>query len=152
MRIIGLVLAGVIVGLFGGFAYGEPPPAFVLQQNTPDPFCAGSVGGITTIQFAMPQSAEIVLDIWSPDGTTLVKTLVNGTFLAGYHAVSWDGRDALGALVAEGAYPYRPIAREPGGTTVLYDATLVATVSCTVPSRATTWGLLKLLFCTRMTI
>jgi hypothetical protein len=147
MRVFGIAATGVIIGLLAGVAYGQPPTAFVLRQNIPDPFCAGSLGGFTTFEFATPQMANIVLDIWSPDGTTLVKTLVNGTLQTGYHSVAWDGRNELGAPVASGAYPYRLTAREPGDGAVLYDATLVATVSCPVPSRASTWGLLKTLFC-----
>jgi hypothetical protein len=146
MRVRGTILVAAMVALLGGVAYGQPPISFALQQNAPDPFCAGQAGGFTTVQFAMAQAAEVTLVVWSPDATAIVRTLVNGSLQAGYHAVAWDGRNESGLPVPRGAYPYRLIAREPGGGTILYDATLVATVSCPVPSEATTWGLLKITF------
>jgi hypothetical protein len=144
MRILGLLAAGVLVTSLAGVAFAQPPAAFVLQQNAPDPFCPGpGNGGSTTIQFAMPQAANVVLAVWSPDGTTLVRTLVNGSLQAGYHSVTWDGLDEQGAPVVSGAYPYRLTARAPDTGLILFDETVVATVSCPVPGKRTTWGLLR---------
>lgn len=160
MKPIRLAMAVAIVGLLVGVAQAQlprslnrpkdvpppPPTSFVLRQNVPDPFCAGAIGGFTTIEFALPQLAVVALDVLSPDGSALVKRLVNGSLQAGYHAVAWDGRDALGVPVPTGAYPYRLTARESGSGAVLYETSLTATVSCPVPSGATTWGFLKLFY------
>lgn len=123
-----------------------PPTTFVLRQNTPDPFCAGAPGGFTTIEFATPQSADIELEVRSPDGNALVRTLVNATLQAGYHTVVWDGRDGSAVPVPAGIYPYRMTARQPGIAAPLFEAQLLATVSCPVPADPTTWGRLKFLF------
>ncbi|MCU0606155.1 MAG: T9SS type A sorting domain-containing protein, partial [Candidatus Edwardsbacteria bacterium] len=36
-----------------------------------------------------------------------VKTLVDGTMNAGYHSVSWDGRNESGQAVSAGVYLYQ---------------------------------------------
>jgi hypothetical protein len=150
MRRIGLLLAGGLLWLLVGPAIAQPLPGFVLQQNVPNPFCPAPGGDpATMIQFATPQVAEVHLTVWTPDGGTLVRTLVNGNLSAGYHAVAWDGRDELGVLVSDGTYPYRMLARDPGGSAILFEATLWATVGCAVPARNTTWGFLRALFVTR---
>jgi hypothetical protein len=147
MRSLRLAAAAVLSGLLAGVAHGQTPTAFALQQNVPDPFCSAS-GAATfiTIQFAIPRAADVVLSVWTSDETTSLRTLVNEGLQTGYHSVTWDGRDELGGLVPDGTYPYRATAREPGGVAVLFEATLVATVSCRIPSDATTWSLLKSLF------
>lgn len=147
MRILRLAVIGTLLWLAAGPAIAQGPPAFVLLQNVPNPFCPGPDGdAATTIQFATPQTVELLLAVWTPDGTALVKTLVNGTLPAGYHTVIWDGRDELGTPVEDASYPYRMTAREPGGGAVVFEQTLVAIVTCADPVRETTWGVLRSLF------
>lgn len=160
MKLIRLALNIAIFGLLTGAAPAQlprsqnrpkdvpppPPAAFALRQNTPDPFCAGAIGGFTTIEFATPQSADIQLEVRSPDGNAVVRTLVNATLQAGYHTVIWDGRDVSAAPVPAGVYPYRMTARQPGIAAPLFETQLLATVSCPVPVDPTTWGRLKFLF------
>jgi hypothetical protein len=147
MRVLGFVAVGLLAGLLAGPVHAQPPTRFVLQQNSPDPFCPETTpGGSTTIQFAMPQSAEVDLVIRSQDGTTVVRTLVHALLQAGYHSVVWDGRDDSAVIVPGGSYPYTMTAREPGGGPVLFEMTLVATVSCPVPHKKTSWGSVKRLF------
>ena len=53
MQIARLAAAGMRFGLLAGIATVHPPPAFDIQQNTPNPFCPGPGGeGFTTIQVA----------------------------------------------------------------------------------------------------
>ena len=93
--------------LASGMVPGQPPTEFQLGQNAPNPFCADpQVAGssATEIQFALPLRTEIRLTVWSPDTTTVVRTLVYGVLSAGYHSVWWDGRDTGGQLVADGRH------------------------------------------------
>ena len=60
----------------------------------------------TQIQFTLPSSAHVHLDIYRVDGR-LVGTLVSDNLEAGQHQVSWDGTDARGQAVASGSYVAR---------------------------------------------
>lgn len=67
------------------------PQAQVLGQNYPNPF-----NPVTTIQFSLPQSSDVRLEIYNSTGQ-LVEVLVDGRRAAGTHALSWDaGRRASG--------------------------------------------------------
>ncbi|HQK21469.1 MAG TPA: FlgD immunoglobulin-like domain containing protein, partial [Candidatus Latescibacteria bacterium] len=46
----------------------------------------------------------------------VIRTLVDNQMEAGVHAVTWDGRDAVGRDVASGTYIYRLVA--PNGVLV----------------------------------
>lgn len=161
MKSVRLVLMVALFGLLAGVAHSQPatrsvkpkdipplPTVFDLRQNVPDPFCAGEIGSFTAIEFAMPQVAAIQLEVWSPDGSMLVRKLVNGTLQAGIHAVVWDGRDEAAAPVPPGVYPYRMIARDTGTGATLFEGQLLATVSCPTPVTPTAWGRLKCLYVT----
>jgi FlgD Ig-like domain len=129
----------------------DPPPLqFELGQNAPNPFCADpgiSGSGPTEIQFSLPLAVEIELMVWTPDATTVVRTLVSGALPAGYHAAVWDGRDDHGDLVPDGDYPYSLEANAIGGGPVLFADTLIARVSCTTAATESgTWGAIKSLF------
>ena len=77
------------------------PTTFSLAQNMPNPF-----NPLTTIRFSVPAEEHVRLAIYNQAGQ-LVRTLVNSTFQAGHHRVSWNGKDAVGRNVASGIYLYR---------------------------------------------
>ncbi|MFH2055766.1 MAG: FlgD immunoglobulin-like domain containing protein, partial [bacterium] len=77
------------------------PDHFGLIQNYPNPF-----NPTTMIEFALPQAAEITLEVFNISGQK-VATVTSGQYAAGYHRVSFDGRDEYGAPLASGIYFYR---------------------------------------------
>ncbi len=81
---------------------GRPaPPAFALAQNQPNPFAR-----TTTIAFALPVAATVRLEVFDLLGRR-VKSLAEGEYPAGSHAVEWDRRDTDGVPVRPGVYLYR---------------------------------------------
>ena len=74
---------------------------FHLGQNYPNPFNPS-----TTIDFTIMNKELVKLSIFDILGHE-VKTLVNQSLAPGYHAVTWDGRDETGEIVASGVYFYR---------------------------------------------
>jgi len=77
-----------------------------LAQNQPNPF-----NPATTIGFALPRTGgksvgPVTLAIYDVSGR-LVRSLVDGPFAAGKHAIEWDGRDARGLSAPSGIYLYR---------------------------------------------
>ncbi len=74
------------------------PTVAALDDAVPTPF-----RGSTVIRFGLPQPATAQVAIYSVAGR-LVRSLVEGTQPAGYHRVTWDGRDEAGASVACGIY------------------------------------------------
>jgi hypothetical protein len=89
---------------------GEAPAVrLTLAQNQPNPFRAR-----TQIHFGLPRTGSARLDIFDVTGR-LVRRLVDGTLMAGDHAVEWDGRtDAMGSMPS-GVYLYR---LEAGGEVI----------------------------------
>ncbi|MFQ5649327.1 MAG: lamin tail domain-containing protein [bacterium] len=79
---------------------GMPAQSF-LQQNYPNPF-----NPQTTIQYDLPRSSPVKLEIYNLIGQ-LIRVLVRGRQPAGFHAVSWDGKDTSGAPLASGIYLYK---------------------------------------------
>jgi len=141
-----LVLAsGLVVLTMTGLALAQLPPDWALNQNLPNPFCNES--SITRIQYALPQQCDVLLQVWNPDTTVVVRVLVDGAQSAGYFEVVWDGRDEGGALLANGEYPYSLTATQTGGGPVLFESTLVASIHCVPIGRdLDTWGKIKALF------
>jgi len=80
------------------------PLQYKLLQNYPNPFNPG-----TTIRFGLPESAsgkKVELSIFNILGKK-VRTLLNGAMKAGYHEVSWDGKNDQQRQVASGIYFYQ---------------------------------------------
>lgn len=77
------------------------PEAFALKQNYPNPF-----NPTTTIRFDLPEAGYVSLKLYDLLGQE-IRTLVNGDRTAGFHTVSWDGKNDLGLAVPSGIYLYR---------------------------------------------
>jgi hypothetical protein len=77
------------------------PMIYRMAQNYPNPF-----NPTTMISFDLPAAQDVKLAVFGPDGRKIV-TLVSGSMPAGFHAVTWNGRDASGSQVASGIYFYR---------------------------------------------
>lgn len=69
-----------------------------LLGNVPNPF-----NPTTTITFALTAPNYVRLEVYSVSGR-LVRTLADGSWEAGIHAVVWDGRDDGGSDVSSGVY------------------------------------------------
>lgn len=67
----------------------------------PNPF-----HGSTTLRFALSRSAPVSVGIYDVGGR-LVRALRSGSFAAGRHEVSWNGRDDAGRSLPPGVYLYR---------------------------------------------
>jgi uncharacterized delta-60 repeat protein len=85
--------------------------SYQLEQNYPNPFWSGATSRLagnpsTTINFALPEAAEVSLKIYDIAGQ-LVQTLVIGGIEAGRHQVVWDGTNQHGVKVASGVYFYQ---------------------------------------------
>jgi hypothetical protein len=144
-------ILGVVVLLAGTRAVADitpipvpPPPSWKMLQNVPDPFCAAQQG-TTRIEFEAPQSAHVELVVTSPDGSTVLRTLVDQQLAAGLFAVLWDGKDSNGEALAAGIYPYRFTARDASNN-VLFQDTKNATLSCDVSTQPGTWSGVKSLY------
>src|SRR6202008_4075090 len=79
----------------------DRPVEFGLESASPNPFRAS-----TRIRFALPQSADVRLDVFDPAGRR-VRSLAGGAFAAARHETAWDGSDAHGHRVSGGLYFYR---------------------------------------------
>ena len=77
------------------------PAGYVLGQNYPNPF-----NPTTNIVFSIPQTEKVTLTIYNTLGQKIA-TLLDGSFLAGTHVVTWNGRDGLGRQLPSGVYFYR---------------------------------------------
>jgi len=84
------------------------PAAVTLLGNAPNPF-----NPATAIRFGLPDAGPVTLRVYDASGR-LVRTLARDeVFAAGYHAVTWDGRDAAGHPASSGLYFY---ALDAGGS------------------------------------
>jgi hypothetical protein len=79
----------------------EIPKSLQLAQNYPNPFNPS-----TTIRFGLPQDGRVKLTVYNILGQRIVD-LIDDDRTAGYHAVTWNGRNAFGVAVASGIYLYR---------------------------------------------
>ena len=107
-------LIGAIDGLAGDaveIAISDPgaakaaaqtrPEALSLADNFPNPF-----NPTTTIQYALPQAADVELTVYNVVGQP-VRTLVVEYQSAGRYAVEWDATDDSGHSLSSGMYFYR---------------------------------------------
>jgi len=69
------------------------PMGYMLKQNYPNPF-----NPVTTIEFSIPERAEVNLQIFNSNGQ-LLYTLLNGTVSAGWQKISFNGHE-----LASGVY------------------------------------------------
>ena len=76
------------------------PEEIGLTQNYPNPFNPS-----TTISFSIPMDQNVTLSVYDITGR-LVNTLISSGLTAGYHDVTWDGRDMYGSNVSAGLYIY----------------------------------------------
>ncbi|MBN1559195.1 T9SS type A sorting domain-containing protein [candidate division KSB1 bacterium] len=74
------------------------PESFVVHPAMPNPF-----NNSTRIRFQLSRESRVRTDIFSMDGR-VVKKLTDNIYKAGYHSISWDGRDESGAMSATGLY------------------------------------------------
>ena len=77
------------------------PAAFALATNYPNPF-----NPATTIQYALPQSADVQLTVYNVVGQ-VVRTLVAEHQAAGRYLVAWDATNDNGQSLSAGVYFYR---------------------------------------------
>lgn len=80
----------------------ELPDRFKLSQNYPNPF-----NPTTTIEFELPQTSKVTLEIYNILGRKVKTLLSNETLPGGLYSKSWDGRDTNNNPVASGIYLYR---------------------------------------------
>jgi hypothetical protein len=85
------------------------PSVFALSQNYPNPFNPS-----TTINYDIPFASRVIMTLFDVTGRR-VRTLVDASMQAGYHAATWDGRNDGGDPVATGVYIYRIEARPVTG-------------------------------------
>jgi flagellar hook assembly protein FlgD/sugar lactone lactonase YvrE len=85
------------------FSWNGPavaPNALAVVGIVPNPF-----DGSTQVRFAIPAGGVTAHSLAIYDlGGRLVRRLSSGSLAAGSHAVSWDGRDGQGRVVAAGVY------------------------------------------------
>ncbi|MCP4583213.1 MAG: T9SS type A sorting domain-containing protein [candidate division Zixibacteria bacterium] len=77
------------------------PESFVLQQNYPNPFNMNTI-----IEFALPQSSSVSLDIYDILGRKVTR-LIDTDLNSGIHRIRWNGRNENGESVTSGVYFYR---------------------------------------------
>jgi hypothetical protein len=143
MRTAAVGLLATLTLLVSMVTLAQPPDHFELFQNFPDPFCVLETGGVTEIRFMTPMSSRVLLEVWSPDTTVVLRTLNDGFLHPGYYTYIWDGRDGVGEILPEGLYPYSMTATDTDTGDSLYYDMLVATIECPQVLRATTFGRVK---------
>lgn len=74
------------------------PYQVLLDENYPNPF-----NPETTISYALPQNAEVTLNIYNVTGQ-MVKSLVNESKAAGWYEIQWSGLDNTGQPLSSGMY------------------------------------------------
>ena len=86
--------------LFETDLLGVPALPLTLYQNRPNPFNPS-----TTIEYYLPERAEVSLDVYDVGGRHIVR-LANGMRESGLHTIAWNGLDGNGRAVAGGVYFY----------------------------------------------
>ncbi|MCG8608240.1 ASPIC/UnbV domain-containing protein, partial [bacterium] len=75
------------------------PTEFQLAQNFPNPF-----NPATTIPFALPSDESVTIKVYNILGEEVVTLVDDESRKAGFHALVWGGRNAVGRVVASGVY------------------------------------------------
>jgi Peptidase family C25/Propeptide_C25/Peptidase family C25, C terminal ig-like domain/HYDIN/CFA65/VesB-like, Ig-like domain/FlgD Ig-like domain len=88
------------------------PALTELYGNYPNPF-----NPTTSISYGLNQDSEVTLFIFNIKGQK-VKTLVQGTQQAGYHQVSWNGKDEHSKTVTSGVFFYELHVEETDYTSI----------------------------------
>ncbi|MFA5667585.1 MAG: T9SS type A sorting domain-containing protein [Candidatus Cloacimonadaceae bacterium] len=70
-------------------------------SNYPNPF-----NPTTTISFDLAKPGPVTIDVFNIKGQKM-QALVDNSFTAGQHSITWDGTDSKGKPVASGVYFYR---------------------------------------------
>ncbi|MCF7921049.1 MAG: tandem-95 repeat protein [Candidatus Cloacimonetes bacterium] len=83
------------------------PLSYTLDQNYPNPFNLNSSRGgyLTTIKYGLPESGPVTVSIYNIKGQK-VCDLVDEVQDAGYHSVTWNGKDANDNKISAGLYLY----------------------------------------------
>ncbi len=84
----------------------QVPGSFALEQNYPNPFNSS-----TLIRFELPVAINVRIKIFNTMGQHIA-TVVDRNFEAGYHQITWDGRDQVGRDLSSGIYFYQVEAGE----------------------------------------
>ncbi len=95
---IGAVQVGLTVGNSKDIM---APTEFTLSDNFPNPF-----NTTTTLQYALPLSSEINLEIFDILGRKIA-TLAKGPHAGGRYTVHWNGKNSAGLNMSTGLYFYR---------------------------------------------
>jgi photosystem II stability/assembly factor-like uncharacterized protein len=77
------------------------PKHYRLAQNYPNPF-----NPTTTIEYEIPENTFVTVNIFDANGQH-VKTLVHEEKPAGFHSITWDGKNKHGTTAASGLYVYK---------------------------------------------
>jgi len=93
---IALVSQATGVGTTGGGA--SAAPTAVRISASPNP-----ARDVTTLALDLPRRERVSVVVYDASGRR-VRTLADGVFGAGRHAVEWDGRDDAGRSVASGTF------------------------------------------------
>ena len=90
----------------GKLAAAGLPDAPQLHQNMPNPF-----NSQTVLSYILPKPGLVRMEILTLTGQR-VAVLRQGQQEAGYHRLSWNGRDDTGRPLASGVYLYRLVTTE----------------------------------------
>ena len=77
------------------------PSSYSLEQNYPNPFNPS-----TELKYALPRDSHVRLVVFNVIGQEIA-TLVDEVQPAGFHAITWSGRNLTSSQIASGVYFYR---------------------------------------------
>ena len=83
-----------------GENYETFPAEFSLHGNYPNPF-----NPVTTIRYSLSNRANVTVSVYNLMGQQIFD-LVNRYHDAGFHQVTWSGKDNVGNTVPSGVYFY----------------------------------------------
>ena len=96
----------MITGFLEGDATAAPdgaaPAQLTLMQNSPNPF-----NPKTSIRFGLPTAEKVSLQIFDASGRLVRDLLHERQMGAGFHDLTWDGREDSGNQASSGIYFYR---------------------------------------------